>query len=70
METTTRAEFALAQRFYRRAHVAKMRRAIAFHHARESRGIGVGPTLICVEAEAQVRHRRVAAGTQDPDNTC
>jgi hypothetical protein len=61
------AELALAHRFDRRPHFAKMRRAIALHHARESRGIGVGPTLIGVEAEAEARHSWVAAGAQDAE---
>jgi hypothetical protein len=67
MERTPRAELALAHRFDRRPHFAKMRRAIALHHARESRGIGVGPTLIGVEAEAEARHSWVAAGAQDAE---
>jgi len=39
MERTTRAEFALAQRFRRPTHVGKMGRTISFHDAVESRGI-------------------------------
>jgi hypothetical protein len=65
MERTPWAELAFTQGIDRRPHIAKMRRTIAFHHAGESRGIGVRASARLHRSGSPGRHGRVAAGTQD-----